>query len=293
MFAMKEWKSLVNPSSPLQPTSQRMTQLAMWTLVRDVHQIASTVDPFPEVRYSGLNANSKTSLHTATIDSLYSQIFEAAYAGKEPNEVITMRLALDTIICSREPLSFSAIAVLVGSTPKDLSTVLGHFRSVINVPSSSDAPVAPFHESFADYVRSSTRAGIYAMDPAFHATMARMCFQCLNTLLRQNMCGITGAASMSKISVTVALPDVLKYVCLHWVAHLVLLTPSDAATIADALETFARAHLLHWLECLTLMDQLNAAVELLNRAIDFFMVCIGLLRIIPVSNNILPGPPAF
>ncbi|KAJ7805349.1 WD40-repeat-containing domain protein [Mycena olivaceomarginata] len=221
-----------------------------------------------------LAVNVATSVQTAIIDNLYAQIFSAAYAQKEPNEVLTLRLALDSIICLREPLTLSAISDLVGLTPKDLQNVLGHFRSVIDIPSSFAVPVVLFHSSFAEYVRTSARSRMYAMDAiVVHQKMAFMCVRCMNTLLHPHMRGITETTSTSQISKADIHSDALQYACLHWVAHLVALSPSDAETIMDALQTFTRSHLLQWLECLIVMDQINVAVQMLHSAIDFIQAC--------------------
>ncbi|KAF7341186.1 Wd40 repeat [Mycena venus] len=111
---------------------------------------------------------------------------------------------------------------------------------------------------------------------AVHQNMVLMCIGCMNTLLCQDIYGLSGTASSSQISkadMRAAVPDGLQYACLHWVAHLVLLSPSDIGKIADTLQTFVREHLLHWLECLVLIDGVNVAMPLLERAIKFVELC--------------------
>ncbi|KAJ7215608.1 WD40-repeat-containing domain protein [Mycena pura] len=230
-----------------------------------------------------------TPLQTATMDSLYTQIFETAYAEKEPNEVFTMRLALDTIICLREPLTFAELSVLVDVTAKDLQTVLGAFRSVIDVPASFEVPVTFFHSSFSEYVQSSTRSGAYAMDTAaVNANMGLMCIQSMNTMLHQNMCGVEDKATMSEIAkadIRAGVPAALRYACMHWVAHLVLSSPSEAGNIRNALWSFAQGHLLHWLECLILGDQFHLALNLLDQVIQSVMVCKQLPEIVQIMDE--------
>ncbi|KAJ6609487.1 hypothetical protein B0H10DRAFT_476635 [Mycena sp. CBHHK59/15] len=244
-----------------------------FTAARYISELQDISLPHAARRLSSLLTSSNSS--TETIDTLYTEIFQAAYAKKQQHEIQTMREGLDTVICLREPLSAGAISTLLNPDPKDavdLLIVLSRFHSVIDMRRIDDA-VLIFHSSFPDYMTDPSRSGHYFLDTRrYHATLALKCIQCMNYFLKENPCGITEETQIADITEAVLqepIPIVLRYACLHWATHLALAlpTPSGTVEIIAALREFAHSHILHWLECLSLIRKLDLAVDCLQHAI--------------------------
>ncbi|KAJ6597864.1 hypothetical protein B0H10DRAFT_742734 [Mycena sp. CBHHK59/15] len=221
-----------------------------------------------------LSTSSATKIQTAQIDTLYGQIVDAAWNGKEPGEITDRRNALSTIICLREPLSLSAISRVREEDPENLKLVLADFHSVIDIPSSLESPVIIFHASFPDYMTDRHRSGHNRLDTqAHHVVLALRCIKCMNLMLHQNLCGIKRADSNTFIAENVvsrSIPAYLRYASIYWGTHLSLV-PLGAvdSTLISELAILSKTHILHWIECLSLVGKLHVAVDCLQAAILF------------------------
>ncbi|KAF7368291.1 hypothetical protein MVEN_00150100 [Mycena venus] len=217
-----------------------------------------------------------TKNQTAGVDTLYDQIFDNAWNGIEPDEKTARQRALTTIICLREPLPLSAIAGLLAENPDNLESSLADFHSVLDIPAALEAPVLIFHASFPDYITNNLRSGRNMLDvPAHNAMLAIQCINCMNSYLRQNLCDIKRADSKAMIAedaVNKAIPAHLKYAAIYWGTHLSLIPPDAAhSNLVSALHILTTTHILHWLECLSLIGKLHLAVDCLQKAIRFIM----------------------
>jgi hypothetical protein len=218
-----------------------------------------------------------TKIQTAGIDTLYGQIVDNAWAGTEPDEKATRQKALTTLLCLREPLSLTAIAGLLEETPDNLKASLAEFHSVLSIPASFQDPVIIFHASFPDYMTNSQRAGSNMLDvPIHHAVLALQCIKYMNLSLHQNFCNINRADSKSLISedaINASIPAHLKYAATYWGTHLSLIVPGTAdPSLISELHILSTNHILHWLECLSLIGKLHLAVDCLQKAILFIPV---------------------
>jgi hypothetical protein len=211
---------------------------------------------------------------TGMIDQLYTQIFTAAWSGKLEREVEDMRAVLNTIICLRRPLSTTGISALLGETPGDMEIRLRPFCSVIEVPGPTNSPIVLFHASFPDYVTDPRRSHRFALDTRrHHLVLASLCLRHMNEKLQKNMCRrdrTTSISSFSDADIAAAIPETLQYACLYWASHLSLADDDlpDGAIIISHLKTFINSHLLHWLECLSILKKLDVAAECLQHAIS-------------------------
>jgi hypothetical protein len=220
------------------------------------------------------SAESGSRLQTAAIDDLYGQILERAcdLRLKEPGEVERMRQTLATVIFVRTPISIQAIMALLSL---NVSTSLSAVKSLIHVPSPTyrTATVTAFHASFPDFVTDPTRCS-HARCPSFHALVpseehARLALKCLelmNCSLKYNICDVPENMTGSRRDATnlqcdrSKISEALRYACLYWASHLVEVQVADVAVFA-ALRTFLEEHLLHWMECLSILGELQTGVN--------------------------------
>ncbi|KAJ7707021.1 mycorrhiza-induced WD40-repeat domain protein [Mycena olivaceomarginata] len=221
-----------------------------------------------------LRGTSPTEIQTARIDALYGQIIGNAWNGIEPDEKATQKRILTTILCLREPLSLYALAGLLGEDPENIAASLTDIHSVIDVPTSLEAPVLVFHASFPDYMTDIRRAGSNTLDmPAYHAALALQCVKCLNAYLHQNLCNIRRTDTTSIIIEDIRIKSIaphLRYASVYWGTHVSLIPLGMVhPDLVSELTILAKIHILHWLECLSLIGKLNIAVECLQKAMLF------------------------
>ncbi|KIM36380.1 hypothetical protein M413DRAFT_292432 [Hebeloma cylindrosporum] len=225
------------------------------------------------------NRDSKTrsKLQSSTIDELYGHILEQACASKEDWEVAIIKQLISIIIFLRNPLTIQAI----GSLSKiDAQPYLTSISSVIHVPTEERSPVAPFHASFPDFVTDPTRCSPISC-PSFpalvpskaHEMLVFKCLEHMNHALKHNICGVPEERTWSRIETTNSpentskISEALKYSCLYWASHLaeVQLPGTD---VLSTLRCFVHEHLLHWMECLSILGELHTVPKSLGSASD-------------------------
>jgi hypothetical protein len=201
------------------------------------------------------------------LDMMYSHIIcEAATTTGDPERhAYDLHSVLATVIVSQESLPLSAIAGLADINEEETKVILQRLSSVFLVD--NDSPVRLYHPSFPDFITDSKRCrdGVQrflVVPTEVHMTLACRCLELINNELRKDMCDIKDPALLNReVSdlqhrLSQAAPHQLRYACKFWLVHLRLAgTPS--ADVMDRLVLFTQKHLLHWLEMLSLMDELS------------------------------------
>jgi hypothetical protein len=160
---------------------------------------------------------------------------------------------------------------------ENLEASLADFHSVIDIPHPSNAPVVIFHGSFRDYMIDSRRAGSNRLDmPAYHAVLALQSLKCLNSYLHQNLCNVNRTDSNTIITEDILARSIsphLRYASVHWGTHISLIPLGTIhPNLVSELTVLTKTHMLHWLECLSLIGKLDIAVDCLQKAILFASV---------------------
>jgi hypothetical protein len=59
------------------------------------------------------------------------------------------------------------------------------------------------------------------------------------------------------------IPEGLGYACVYWASHLTIARKEETWTayVCKLLYKFLRDHVLHWIECLSLLGRLDVAIE--------------------------------
>ena len=237
---------------------------------------------FHEDRLLSLTTGSESNSFQASLDDLYGRILDHACRLMEKQEISFMRNLTSLVVFLQNPLPIKAITSLSGTekTAHRVLDCLSRLKSVIHVPDQEDATVTLFHASFFDFVTTPTRC-TPERSPSFHALVASeghhqlalKCLEHMNDLLKYNICDAPNAKTVSRQATTNSpdnvskIPEALKYSCLHWAFHLVGIQPElPGPKIATALCHFLRTHLLHWMECLSVLDELETGIETLRIA---------------------------
>ena len=208
-----------------------------------------------------------------TIDGLYEHILDQACESKDETEVIPMRQLVSMIVFLQNPLSIQAISSLSGI---DANLYLSPLTSVIHLPSDRGAAVTPFHASFADFLTDPARCS-RKLDPPFcalvasdgHEMLALKCLKQMNHSLKYNICEVTKELTVSCREATNSadnrkkISEELKYSCIYWAAHF-LEVELPGVDLIDALDTFLHKHLLHWIECLSVLGELRTGIPSLK-----------------------------
>jgi len=215
------------------------------------------------------------------IDFLYIRILEKACEAKQSHEVAPMRDLVSIVIFLRNPLPMDAIASL---SERNAHLYLLPLISVIHIPKQPEAVVAPFHGSFRDFITNSDRCSPDRC-PSFHSLVASeshkllalKCLKQMNRSLKYNICEIPKELTLARRERTNSpenvgkISEALKYSCLYWASHLAEVRAFDAVLI-DALHTFLHEHLLHWMECLSTLGELQTGLKSLRSMVTVLSV---------------------
>jgi len=216
------------------------------------------------------------------IDPLYVHVLEGACKGMESHEVAPIRDLLLITIFLRNPLPMEAIKSL--SEERNAHSYLSPFSSVIHIPDQLGAVVAPFHASFPDFITNPDRCSPQRC-PLFpslvasegHELIALKCLKQMNQSLKYNICEIPKELTLSRRDRTNSpenvdkICEVLKYSCIYWAAHLAEVKEFDPVLV-EALHAFLHKHLLHWIECLSILSELQTGVKSLGSIVTVLSV---------------------
>jgi nucleoside-triphosphatase THEP1 len=216
------------------------------------------------------------------IDSLYVHVLKKACEDKELHEVAPMRDLLLLTIFLRNPLSMEAITSL--SLEQDALSYLSRLTSVIHIPDQPGAVVSPFHASFPDFITNPDRCSPKRC-PLFrslvasegHELIALKCLKLMNRSLKYNICEIPKKLTSSRRERANSpenvgkISEALKYSCIHWAAHLAEVKAFNTMLL-ESLRVFLHEHLLHWIECLSTLSELQTGLKSLGGVVTVLSV---------------------
>jgi hypothetical protein len=192
---------------------------------------------------------------------------------------------LEVVIYAQTPITPQALADLLHMKLNDLDAYLAPLHSVLMVPDAhnADEVVRPLHQSFPDFVRQQGSVVHWklAMDAALaHKHVAEHCFSQLNKLLHYNMCNLMDASLFNhevtdlQTRVSEYISAALRYSCRYWMSHcLEHFRAADSPTqVPIGLDVFCAKHLLHWIEVLSLTQDMNAVQQGMPKVISMMHV---------------------
>ncbi|KAG2368474.1 hypothetical protein BDR07DRAFT_1390750, partial [Suillus spraguei] len=159
---------------------------------------------------------------------------------------------------------------------KSLDLTLEEFSSILTV--SSDKPMVPiqsYHSSLFEFFENPVRCHPYYTDSTeIHRGLGHQCFIILHKL-KANLCDISisdrtvmAAEDIFEHKRDTALPDIMRYACRHWAHHLSLAKYNEH--LVSASKQFLHVHILHWIEALCLLGELNNGLTMLQKARSVF-----------------------
>jgi hypothetical protein len=136
----------------------------------------------------------------------------------------------------------------------------------------NDRPVRLYHPSFPDFIKDKERCRhvehleierFLVVPSEVHIHLAHRCLRIMNDHLRKDICNIANPSLLNcdipnlDTKVAQAAPRELRYACRFWPTHLRL---GGGVRLLDEilseLTMFTKKHLLHWVEILSLINEL-------------------------------------
>ncbi|KAJ3129727.1 hypothetical protein HK100_008463 [Physocladia obscura] len=188
--------------------------------------------------------------------NIYSLTLDRAYQGLSDTFIAIGNQVLGIIVAAKKPISDVVIAELLQISLDEIRIIIRAFRSVLVI---SDDQVQVLHKSFSDFLR--TTLSPYRIDEVkVHLLITGKCLNVLNKSLKFNILGLHADTFHNEIAnlndLCSCIGSHVEYAAAFWILHLIeckIVTKE----LMDSITTFAKSHLLHWLEMLSLIGQLN------------------------------------
>jgi hypothetical protein len=225
----------------------------------------------------------RASKQFADLDTLYTQILIKAsdVVGRDAAAQRQLRDVLASLVLVQENLPVAALAVMAGVEERESKMILRCLSSVLLYEHASHEPVRLIHHSFPDFLTRDGRCTdvrYFVSGAEYHSMLALQCLQIMNAGLRRDLCNIRDPSLFNS-----DVPDLdqrldrnasvqLRYACKYWNVH-VQSAGCFRPDVITALNIFCTKHLLHWLELLSLMNEVSVALRGLPPLLRYLEVC--------------------
>jgi hypothetical protein len=220
--------------------------------------------------YRGSDDPSGDTFDTSELDKLYRDILDRAIPG-QPKERDRLKQILAAVVNIRNPLSACGLGTLLRIDSRMIKSSLASLHAVVSVPQSLFEPVSTFHASFPDCLAESNRSHQHHLPlPQSHHMLAKSCLSLMDSSLKENICDLDGRPANDDIAnetIATYISEGLSYACVYWASHLAAAGKKEiqnADDVRQLLDEFLHEHVLHWMECLSLLRQLHVAIESLR-----------------------------
>ena len=234
---------------------------------------------FPTERLNLITSLPQSTIHEgrSEIDPLYAQVLEQAFAGVDPNEQLLyshFKTVLGAVVLAFNPLSVRGLSDLLGMP--NIYTTLHSLHSLLLVPDPGrrEDPIRIFHKSFPDFLTDSERCGdkwFFVDTKFYHAEILLSCLKLMDKRLKKNICSLDDYVSLDGVEDLFSqrrnnIESSLEYACKFWSRHLLGTIGSTSHTkeIEKAINDFSKTHLLHWIEVLVLLGNLDVGIYAMN-----------------------------
>jgi len=205
------------------------------------------------------------------IDLLYTQVLEQVFHDVDVHENVLyscFRSVVGAVLLVFNPLSMEALSALLRMP--HISTTLRSLHSLLLVPDNKVDPIRVFHKSFPDFLMDQGRCKDerFFINPTIHhQDILLSCLNLMEERLKRNICDLDDYAILTEVEDLTLykkehIGDALEYSCQFWAQHLAEV-PScghDIEEVHRAVDKFFTAHLLFWIEALTIIGHLGISV---------------------------------
>ncbi|KAK6336933.1 hypothetical protein TWF718_009722 [Orbilia javanica] len=217
----------------------------------------------------------QNSWQTSKLEKTYLPILDQLIADQDADEreelCTQFQQIVGTIINLASPLSITSIARLLSVPETKIRPRLNRLRSVLDIPTEDRTPVRTFHLSFRDFLldpKLQGKSNFWINEQKTHKMIASRCIELMSgsTGVRRDICKLgslgTLRSEISKEVIEQHLPPELQYACRYWVYH--LQQGKDSISKNSQAYLFLRHHLLHWLEAISILGNMNDVLRMVD-----------------------------
>ena len=156
------------------------------------------------------------------------------------------------------------------ATPEDIDELRSKLAAVAFIDPETNA-LRVCHPSFLDFVETPSRSQEFWTNPeVLDTTMAQRCLAIMIAGLKFNICGLESSRQRNDEipGLKQRIPEELQYSAVYWLDHLSRSNgSSNDGKLKVAYEFLYHARLFYWLEVLSAVSEINAAVQVLRKLV--------------------------
>jgi hypothetical protein len=225
----------------------------------------------------------------STLGGLYLHVLKSAKpAGNAEPWLSRFQSIVGAILTLQTSLSVLALARLLNQEEDTIKATLANLHSILAPLGEGSALTYKIHhKSFPDYITGSSCPSEYQIvEKPHHLKLVKNCLKVMNNQLRFNICQVPSEEQYQDLDQLLKgglrldnISKELQYAVCYWINHLCQTGEVDSKLIG-LLEAFSREHLIHWIEVLAYINQLDIAHTALKEAGDILVCQICLVKII-------------
>ncbi|KIJ28505.1 hypothetical protein M422DRAFT_270196 [Sphaerobolus stellatus SS14] len=202
------------------------------------------------------------------LNELYQKVLEHKFSNKVgyDKRLSNFKTLMKKILAARVPLSRAALDVIFNAESMSEITekILPHLGAFLTGTDERTAPIQFLHFSFKEFLTDAKRGKQFFVGDAHSANheFALASLRIMNTL-KPDICSLEDHMALnpqiSDIQQCVDNWEAIVYACCFWEAHLEASDALMADDIQSFLVEFLPVHVLHWIEALSLANQLSVA----------------------------------
>ncbi|KAJ2920764.1 hypothetical protein H1R20_g16331, partial [Candolleomyces eurysporus] len=222
-----------------------------------------------------LNQQSDSFGPLSKLGGLYLHVLKSAKPDENAaNWLEKYKMVIGAILVIQTPLSVLILSRLLNQTESTIRAALGNLHSIL--APLGKGPTLTYkvhHKSFPDFITSSScPAEFQIVEEEQHLELAKNCLKVMNRQVKFNICQVSVPSEdqykdlddlLKKDLSTDHISKELEYAACYWANHLSKLERMDSDLMA-LLEEFSKEHLMHWLEVLAYIKQLDIAHTMLK-----------------------------
>jgi NACHT domain len=223
------------------------------------------------------------------LDNMYKKVLELSVSAKYNDYVKErlrrrFRLVVGSLAVLFDSVSIATLANLLAVSPEEINGTFSRLRSVLDVQKDHDSVIRLLHTSFRDFLLDHERCSDtqFWIDKAqSHAILTERCLELMGSHFRRDMAKLrvagAQASTVTGSRLRECLPLHIQYSCRYWVSHLQL---SNIELRDDgSIHVFLKKHFLHWVEALSLMQNVSEGVFMIRTLEKLLVVSLYHLHI--------------
>jgi hypothetical protein len=200
------------------------------------------------------------------VAKLYRQVLELSFREADDHTLYTFGQVVATIILAKDPLHEDDLSQLISQQKSSVTSILNKLSSVITIR--TDQCYHINHSSFSEFLCSELCPKKFYINLGEESSRLSMaCFRLMRNRLRFNICDLETSSLLNhqvdglSQRIQANIPSSLVYSCQFWASHFqdAMASQLDRAALMTEVTEFFDLRFLHWLEVMSLTEELAAA----------------------------------